>query len=203
MSTVVHPTAVVDERAGIGTDVHIGPYAIVGPAVTIGDGCRIGPHAVLERNVTLGARCEIGSGAVLGSDPQDLKYGGERSSVQIGDGTRIREYATVNRGTGTGGCTVIGPGCYLMSYAHVGHDCVLGEGVTLANLVQLGGHVEIGAYASIAGSRKKCEVVTSKVSTSARTSSGAPATRATYASRSHTPIASIRSRTRRASTSRR
>lgn len=149
--TRIHDRAVIDPSAVIGGGAEIGPYAVIGPAVTIGDGCVIGPHVVLERNVVLGRGCRLGAGAAVGTDPQDLKYAGEETWVEIGDGTRIREYVTVNRGTGEGGLTRIGRACFVMSYAHVAHDCVLEDHVTLANTVQLGGHVTIGEHAGIGG----------------------------------------------------
>src|SRR5262249_42047847 len=121
----VHPTAIIDPGARIADGVEVGPYCVVGPAVRIAAGGVIGPPAVIERNVVLGHRCRLGAGAVLGSDPQDAKYAGEETWVDVGDGTRIREYATINRGTGKGGRTRIGQDCFIMSYAHVGHDCVL------------------------------------------------------------------------------
>jgi len=151
MSGLVHATAIIDPTASVGSGVSVGPYAVVGPAVTIGDESSIGPHAVLERNVVLGRACRLGPGAVVGTEPQDVKYGGEETWVEIGDGTTIREYATVNRGTGSSGRTRIGRGCFVMSYAHIGHDCQLQDDVTLANAVQLGGHVTVGAHASIGG----------------------------------------------------
>jgi UDP-N-acetylglucosamine acyltransferase len=148
----IHSTAVVDRAAELGRDVAIGPYAIVGPGVTLADGVRIASHAVIERHAIIGRGCDIGVGAVIGGDPQDVKYRGEPTRVQIGEGTRIREYVTVNRGSTATGRTVIGRGCYLMSYAHVGHDCVLEDDVTLANAVQLGGHVHIESHVTVGGS---------------------------------------------------
>ncbi len=148
----IHPTAVIDRDAELGRDIVIGPYAVVGPGVKLGDGTRVKPHAVIERNAIVGPGCEIGVGAVIGGDPQDLKYRGEPTRVEVGEGTHIREYVTVNRGTAATGRTVIGRGCYLMSYAHVAHDCVLEDDVTLANAVQLGGHVHLEAQSSIGGS---------------------------------------------------
>jgi UDP-N-acetylglucosamine acyltransferase len=38
-----------------------------------------------------------------------------------------------------------------MAYAHIAHDCILGNHVIIANSVQLAGHVEIGDYAIIGG----------------------------------------------------
>jgi UDP-N-acetylglucosamine acyltransferase len=152
MNSLIHPTALVDRAAELGRDVTVGPYAIVGPGVTVGDHTRLGPHAVIERDASIGGRCEIGVGAVVGSAPQDTKYRGEPTRVEVGDETIIREYVTVNRGTTATGRTVVGRGCYLMSYTHVAHDCVLEDDVTLANVVQLGGHVHLEAHVSIGGS---------------------------------------------------
>ena len=151
MSSGIHPTAVIDPDAVLGTDVEIAPFAMVGPNTRVGAGCRIGPHATLERNVTLGHDVRVGQGSVIGGDPQDLKYGGEATSVEIGDGTVIREYATVNRGTQASGVTRVGAGCFIMSYVHLAHDCQVGDGVMIANGTQLAGHVAIHDKAILSG----------------------------------------------------
>jgi UDP-N-acetylglucosamine acyltransferase len=148
---MIHRTALVDPKAHVGNDVSIGPYAIVGPRVTVGDGCTVNAHAVLERNVKLGVGVKLGYGAVIGNDPQDLKYQGEETWVEIGDGTIIREYCTINRGTSATGKTTIGERCFLMSYVHVAHDCIIGHDVIIANSVQMAGHVTIDDRAIISG----------------------------------------------------
>ena len=148
---MIHRTALVDSKAHLGQDVSIGPYAIIGPRVTVGDGCTVAAHAVLERNVKLGAGVKLGYGAVIGNDPQDLKYQGDETWVEIGDGTVVREYCTVNRGTSATGKTTIGERCFLMSYVHVAHDCVIGHDVIIANAVQMAGHVTIDDRAIISG----------------------------------------------------
>ncbi len=152
MTARVHPTAIVDSSAELDLDVVIEPHAIVGPRVQVGAGTTVGARATLYGPTRIGAGCSIGVGAVLGTDPQDLKYGGEETTLEIGDDTNIREYVTVNRGTTASGSTVIGQRCYLMSYVHVAHDCRLGNDVVLANAVQLAGHVEIGDHAQMGGS---------------------------------------------------
>jgi UDP-N-acetylglucosamine acyltransferase len=147
----VHPTAIVAPDAELGEEVEIGPYAIVGPKVTVGAGTFIGPRVILERNVRLGADCRVGAGSILGGDPQDLKYQGEETWVEVGDGTIIREYATLNRGTVQSGRTSVGKGCLVMTYAHLAHDCHVGDGVILSNGVGLAGHVTIDSRAVIGG----------------------------------------------------
>ncbi len=147
----VHPTAIISPDAEIGSDVEIGAFAIVGEGCTIGDGCVIAPRATLERNVTLGRSVQVGIGSILGGAPQDLKYAGEETTVEVGDGTVIREYATINRGTAHSFKTTVGRNCLLMSYVHLGHDCQIGNGVILSNMVQLAGHVTIDDKAILSG----------------------------------------------------
>ena len=151
MPTQVARSAVVHERALLAPDVVVGPYSVIGENVEIGPGVEIGAHVVIERDTSVGAGCRIFHGAVLGSDPQDLKYQGEPTSLTVGEETIVREYATLNRGTAARGTTSVGRGCLLMAYAHVAHDCELADGVILANGVNLGGNVRVDAYAIIGG----------------------------------------------------
>jgi UDP-N-acetylglucosamine acyltransferase len=147
----IHPTAIVDPGAELGTDVEIGPYAVVGPGVTVGDRSVVASRAILERNVRLGADCRVGIGSILGGDPQDLKFKGEETWVEVGEGTVVREYTTVNRGTSQSLRTSIGRKCLLMSYVHVAHDCHIGNEVILSNVVQLAGHITIGDGVTVSG----------------------------------------------------
>lgn len=151
MTGGVHPSAVVDPRAELAGDVAVGPGAVVGPGVRVGAGTTIEAHAVLERDTTVGRNCVIGYGTVVGSAPQDLHDRGAGTRVEIGDGTTLREYVTVHRATAASGVTRVGARCFLMSYVHVAHDCVLGDDVVLANAVQLAGHVQVGHHAWIGG----------------------------------------------------
>ncbi len=152
MSTTIHPTAIVDPQAELDNDVAIGPYSIVGPHVTIGTGSEVASHAVIERNTRIGADCSIGVGAVLGGEPQDRKFHNEETWLVIGNRTHIRDYSTLNRGTAHRGKTTVGSDCYLMTYVHVAHDCIIEDGVVLANAVQLAGHVHIEEHANVGGS---------------------------------------------------
>ena len=151
MTRRIHPTAIVAPDAQLADDVEVGPHAIVGPQVTVGPGCVLGPGVMLERNVKLGARVRVGAGSILGGDPQDLKYQGEETWVEVGDDTVVREYCTVNRGTTQSFRTTIGRRCLVMTYAHVAHDCHIGDGVILSNGVGLAGHVTIDAKATLGG----------------------------------------------------
>jgi UDP-N-acetylglucosamine acyltransferase len=148
----IHATAFVDGSAEIGTGVEIGPYCIIGPDVTIGDNTVLRNNVTILESVKLGAGNEVYPFAVLGGAPQDLKFEGEKTWVEIGDGNVLREYVTVNRGTAHGGGrTVIGDGCLIMAYAHVAHDCLVGDEVIISNAGTLGGHIQVGRKAIISG----------------------------------------------------
>lgn len=151
MIASVHETAVVHPTASLAPDVRVGPYAVVGPNVHLAGGCSLAPHVVIEENTRLGERCSVGVGSVLGSAPQDQKYDGQETWLVVGDETEIREYSTLNRGTAERGTTTVGKRCYIMSYVHIAHDCVIGDHVVLANAVQLAGHVRVEDYANIGG----------------------------------------------------
>lgn len=148
----IHPTALVDPSARIADEVEVGAYAVIGPEVEIASGCEIGHHVNIERDTKIGQGTRIWPMASLGTDPQDLKYQGERSYLEIGADVKIREFVTVNRGTDEGGGTTrVGDECLLMAYSHVAHDCQLGRRVIMANSVNLAGHVTIEDFASLGG----------------------------------------------------
>ncbi len=149
--TTIHPTAVVDPRARLAEGVVVGPYSIIDAFVTLGAGTTVGPHCVITGRTILGKGNRIFAGAVIGSEPQDVKYHGEETWLEIGDDNVIREHVTINPGTGEGTKTVIGNDNWLMIQSHVGHNCVVGNHVKLANLATLGGHVRVDDYANIGG----------------------------------------------------
>src|SRR6476660_688299 len=148
---MISPLASIHPNAKIGRDVIIEPFAVIHDNVTIGDGSHIMSHVVIMSYSRIGKNCRIFPGAVIGAIPQDLKFIGEETTAEIGDNTTVRECVTVNRGTKDKFKTVVGSNCLLMAYAHVAHDCTVGDHVILANCVQLAGHVEIGEYAIIGG----------------------------------------------------
>lgn len=147
----IHSTAIVAKSAEIDSEVEIGPYSIIGPNVKIGAGSRIMSHCVVEGHTTIGKNCSIYSSACVGTPPQDKKYKNFKSYVVIGDDNIIREYVTVNPGTLEATRTVIGNRNIIMIGCHVAHDCVLGNDITMANLVGLSGHVEVEDNVVIGG----------------------------------------------------
>jgi UDP-N-acetylglucosamine acyltransferase len=146
-----HPTAIVHQLAKIGEGVKIGPYTVIGEDVAIGEGCVIGPHVLIEGHATIGKHNVFHHGVTIGTPPQDLKYQGQRTHVIIGDENILREFVTVNRGSGDGGTTSVGSRCFIMAYAHIAHDCIVGDEVIFANSVNLAGHVRVDDYANIGG----------------------------------------------------
>ncbi|MCC7308191.1 MAG: acyl-ACP--UDP-N-acetylglucosamine O-acyltransferase, partial [Acidobacteria bacterium] len=150
MTSFIHETAIVPSAARIGKDCHVGPYCIVGENVSLADGVRLESHVVVDGRTTIGDDTHVFPFASIGLAPQDLKYGGEPTSVEIGKRNQIREFVTIHRGTsGGGGLTKIGDDNLLMAQSHVAHDCQLGSGIIMANAATLAGHVEIADRASI------------------------------------------------------
>ncbi|UCD63881.1 MAG: acyl-ACP--UDP-N-acetylglucosamine O-acyltransferase [Candidatus Zixiibacteriota bacterium] len=149
--TSIHPTAIVSSKAQLGSDVTVGPHSIIEDDVRIGDRTRIDSSVLIADGARVGADVRVRHGAVVGSEPQDLKFAGEKSTAVVGDGCILREFVTVNRGTAARGETTLGEKCLLMAYAHAAHDCIIGNGVIMANAVNLGGHVEIGDFAILGG----------------------------------------------------
>lgn len=148
----VHPTAIVAPGAKLHATVEVGPYAVIGPQVEIGAGTTVGPHAVLDGRTRLGERNKVFQFASVGAPPQDLKYAGEDSALEIGNENLIREFTTLHKGTtGGGGVTRIGNRNLFMAYAHVAHDCRVGNGCVLANAATLGGHVDVGDHVILGG----------------------------------------------------
>jgi len=147
----IHSTAIVSKKAELGKDVSIGPHSIIEENVIIGDGCKIESSVVIASGARLGKNVSVSHSAVIATEPQDLKFGGEETLAEIGDNTVVREFVTINRGTIAHGKTTLGKNCLVMAYAHVAHDCIIGDGVIMANSVNLAGHVEIGDFAILGG----------------------------------------------------
>ena len=148
----IHPTALIAPGAEIGEGVEVGAHVVVGPNVRIGAGCRLEHHCSVEGRTTLGEENRVFPYAVLGSVPQDKKFAGEDSSLVIGSRNHFREFCTVSLGTAGGGMeSSIGDDNLFMNYSHVGHDCRIGNHVTMVNSTALAGHDEIGDYAIVSG----------------------------------------------------
>ncbi|MBI3090561.1 MAG: acyl-ACP--UDP-N-acetylglucosamine O-acyltransferase [Candidatus Tectomicrobia bacterium] len=147
----IHPTAIVAPGAELEATVEVGPYAVIGPHVRLGAACQILAHSVIDGWTVIEPGCTIGPAAALGGPPQDRKYQGEPTQLVIGSGSVIREYVTVHRSTSAAEPTRIGAGAYLMASCHVGHNCQLGDEVTITSFAGLSGHVVVEPEVIISG----------------------------------------------------
>lgn len=141
----IHPDA------KIGKGVTVEPFSTIYENVEIGDGTWIGPNVTIFPGARIGKNCKIFPGAVISAIPQDLKFKGEETTAEVGDNCVIRECVTINRGTTDKMRTAVGNNCLIMAYAHVAHDCILGNNIILANNVTLAGHVQIDDWAILEG----------------------------------------------------
>jgi len=149
---LIHPTAIIDKNAKIGSNTSVGAYSVISANVVIGNNCEIGPHVVIKGPTQIGDNNRILQFASIGEDPQDKKYAGEPTELHIGNGNLIREFVTINRGTVQDrGYTRIGDENWIMSYVHVAHDCEIGNHTIFSNSASLAGHVTIGDHAILGG----------------------------------------------------
>ena len=147
----IHPTAVIDPQAHVPASADIGPHVVIEGPVKLGEAVKVYPNAYLSGWTEIGDRVQIHPGAVIGHLPQDFNFGGQRSYCRIGAGTIIREFASIHRGTQPESWTTLGEECFILGYAHIGHNCTLGDRVKLYNNSLLAGHVTVGDDAIISG----------------------------------------------------
>ncbi|OGS28116.1 MAG: acyl-[acyl-carrier-protein]--UDP-N-acetylglucosamine O-acyltransferase [Elusimicrobia bacterium RIFOXYB2_FULL_48_7] len=156
---MIHSSAIIDKTANIDPSVEIGPYAIIGKNVTIGKNTTVGAYTFIQHCI-IGENNKISNHAALGNDAQDTKFNGGDNNVIIGNNNIIREFVTIHRGS-INSSTIMGSNCFLMAYAHVGHDSVLEDKIYMANCASLGGHVkvEFGAIlGALAASHQFCRI---------------------------------------------
>ncbi|MDR0781624.1 MAG: acyl-ACP--UDP-N-acetylglucosamine O-acyltransferase [Pseudomonadales bacterium] len=143
---------IIDPSARIGSNVRIGPWTLIGANVEIGDDCDIASHVVIKGPTRIGKRNRIFQFASVGEDPSDMKYRGEASLLEIGDDNVIREGVTLHRGTAVGGgLTRIGSHNLFLPYAHVAHDCFIGNHTIFSNNAAVSGHVIVDDWAILGG----------------------------------------------------
>ena len=152
MSSLIHPSALVDASAQLHPTVTVGPFSVVGAHVKVGAHTEIGSHCVIDGHTTIGEYNRFYRFCSIGGMPQDKKYAGEPTRLEIGDRNMVREYVTINTGTTQDvGVTRVASDNWIMAYVHIAHDCQIGSNVILANGVQMGGHVHIGDWAIVGG----------------------------------------------------
>lgn len=149
---MIHPHAVIDPGAKLGSGVSVGAYTVIGADVEIGDGTWIAPHVVINGPTRIGHNNHIYQFSSIGDAPQDKKYAGEQTRLEIGDRNVIRENCTINRGSPQGGgITRVDHDNWIMAYTHIAHDCRIGHHTVFANCASLAGHVSVGDYAILSG----------------------------------------------------
>lgn len=148
---MIHPTAIIDPSARLDASVKVGPYCVIGAEVEIAAGCELLSHVVVHGPTQIGARARIFPFSAIGLEPQDISFKPtDRTSLIIGERCLIRENVTISRGTVKGGgVTRLGNDVFVMAYAHIGHDCVVGDHVMMVNAATLGGHVTVEDWAVI------------------------------------------------------
>ena len=147
----INSNSEINSSAELGKDVRVGPFSTIGPGVKIGDRTEIGPNVHIEAGTVVGADCRIFHGASIGGDPQIAGIRDVVSSVAIGDKTTVREFVTIHRSAKENEKTTVGKGCLLMAYAHIAHDCAIGDDVVIVNATSLSGHIIVEDRAFISG----------------------------------------------------
>jgi len=147
----IHPTAIVDPRAQLGSGTIVGPYCVVAAEVQLGANCWLQHHVTLDGPMRAGAQNKFYAYCSVGQQTQDLKYQGEPTYLEIGDENTFREFVTINRSTSSEGKTRVGSCGNFLAYSHIGHDCTVGDCVVFSNNGTLAGHVEVGDHAVMGG----------------------------------------------------
>jgi UDP-N-acetylglucosamine acyltransferase len=139
--TDIHPSALIEDGARLGTGCRVGPFCVVGPQVVLGDRVELKSHVVISGRTEIGEDTVIFPFSVIGEIPQDLKFRGEDSRLVIGARNRIREHVTMNAGTeGGGGVTRVGDDGLFMAGCHIAHDAQIGNRVIVVNSAAIAGH---------------------------------------------------------------
>ncbi len=148
----VHPMAVVEDGAKIGPGTYVGPFCTVGPEVVLNDNVRLQSHVSVSGRTMIGDGTTVGPHTALGDLPQNKSHGGGTTTLRIGKNCVIRENVTIHVGTDNArGETVLGDNCYIMGLVHIGHDCLVGNSVTMASFSALAGHCEVEDYVIVSG----------------------------------------------------
>jgi UDP-N-acetylglucosamine acyltransferase len=147
----IHKSAVVSDGAEVHPSADIGAGVTIEEKTFIGPDVRIYPNAFIGKGTTIGRGTAVHMGAVIGHEPQDFAYKGQETFTRIGENNVIREYVTIHRGTEEGSATVVGDNNFIMVQCHLGHNCVTGDNVIIANGALLAGHVQVGSGSFISG----------------------------------------------------
>ena len=148
----ISPLAFVHPEAKLGDNNQIGPFCYIDKNVEIGDNNTFLNGVTVHYGARIGNNNEFFPGASISTKPQDLKFRGEDTLCCVGDNNSIRENVTLSRGTASKGKTVIGSNNLLMENMHVGHDCVLGNGLIIGKSTKFAGEVVVDDNAIVSAS---------------------------------------------------
>ena len=150
---VIHPSAIVDPKAELGSGNIIGANAIIEADVELGNNNQLHTGAILKNGCRIGDNNQFYEYAVMAGLPQDTGFDKQaKTELRIGNNNEFREYTTVNRATlKENGVTILGSNNYLMAHAHIGHDCVLADNIIMVISSGIAGHVHVGNCAFISG----------------------------------------------------
>jgi UDP-N-acetylglucosamine acyltransferase len=151
--SLIHPTAIIEDGAQLGTDVEVGAYSIVKKDVKLANGVKLHSHVLVDGYTDIGEKTEIFPFSAIGTEPQDLSYKGEKVILIIGKNNTIRENVLINPGTmKDNGETIIGDNNLFMGSTHVAHDAILGNNIVMVNQSMVAGHVIVEDGVIIGGS---------------------------------------------------
>lgn len=171
----IHPTAIIEPSAKVGTEVYIGPYAYIGEECVIGDGCSVYPHVYIGDRTSVGAdcilyagakiyhecligeSCIIHAGSVIGSDgfgfaPQsegEFKKIPQLGNVILEDNVEIGANVAIDRATM--GSTIIRKGVKLDNLIQIGHNVEIGENTVMAGQCGIAGSTKVGRNCMFGG----------------------------------------------------
>ena len=130
----------------------IGPFCHVGADAVIGDGVELVSHvSIIGRHHARRGLQGLSAWPCSAPRRRTPSTRAGRTTLVIGRNCTIREGVTMHRGTDTSrGETTVGDNGNFLAYAHIAHDCIVGNNVTMANLATLGGHCEIGDFVNSA-----------------------------------------------------
>lgn len=171
----IHPSAVIDPTAKIGSEAHIGAYVVIGPLATIGSHATLLPHVVLYPGVRVGDHffahahavvregCELGdhvtleNGAIVGADgfgfSKNEKGEWEKipqsGPVRLGNRVDVQANACVDRATV--GITEVGDGSKIDNLVQIGHGSKVGQNTLVCAQTGLAGSSIVGSNVILAG----------------------------------------------------
>lgn len=153
----IHSSAVIDASADIHLSAQIGPLCVIEAGAVIGADTVLKARVYVGEDCTLGARCIVHAGVVIGAD--GFGFASTRTgewekieqlgAVVIGDDVEIGANTCIDRGAL--GDTVIGAGVKIDNLVQIGHNVQIGAHSALAGCVGVAGSARIGAYCQIGG----------------------------------------------------